>query len=95
MQIPAKLKWQCRRGTQELDNLLLSYLERNYANAPLSEQQHFQQLLDLEDSELLQLLFSNNPSGLMTASPPKDWQSYSNQPDLNYLVEKIRHSAGF
>lgn len=80
MQIPAKLKWQCRRGTQELDKLLLNYLEQNYLNAPLVEQQHFQQLLDLEDNELLQLFFSEHNE---------------NQRDLNYLVEKIRRNASF
>ncbi len=80
MQSPAKLKWQCRRGTQELDKLLLSYLESDYANAPLAEQQQFQQLLDLEDSELLQLFFS---------------ASNQNHRGLNYLVEKIRRRANF
>lgn len=78
MQISAKLKWQCRRGTQELDKLLLSYLEKDYAAAPVTEQQHFQQLLDLEDNELLQLFFS---------------AELSNQGELNYLIEKIRHCA--
>ena len=80
MQILAKLKWQCRRGTQELDKLLLSYLERDYSNALLTEQQHFQQLLDLEDSELLQLFFSEH---------------ITSQRELNYLVEKIRYCATF
>lgn len=80
MQIPAKLKWQCRRGTQELDKLLLSYLETDYLTAALIEQQHFQQLLNLEDSELLQLFFSHQAE---------------NHRGLNYLIEKIRHSASF
>lgn len=80
MQIPSKLKWQCRRGTQELDKLLLNYLAHNYLTAPLAEQQRFQQLLDLEDSELLQLFFT---------APSLD------KGDLNYLIEKIRRSAGF
>ena len=80
MQISSKLKWQCRRGTQELDKLLLNYLEKDYAKATLAEQQHFQLLLDLEDSELLQLFFTDQKE---------------NQRELNYLVEKIRHSANF
>lgn len=78
MQISTKLKWQCRRGTQELDSLLICYLENNYVTAPLAEQQHFQQLLDLEDSELLRLFFTEYDE---------------NQRGLNYLIEKIRHSA--
>jgi antitoxin CptB len=77
LQTSAKLKWQCRRGTQELDKLLLGYLEKDYLHAMPDEQQHFQQLLNLEDSELLQLFFS----------------VHKEQHFLNYLVEKIRHSA--
>ena len=78
MQIPAKLKWQCRRGTQELDKLLLSYVETEYLNAAPAEQQQFQVLIDLEDNELLQLFFT---------------ESDSEQRGLNHLIEKIRLSA--
>lgn len=93
MQPLTKLKWQCRRGTQELDKLLIHYLENSYANAPLTEQQEFQQLLKLEDSELLHLFFTHDLY-LMTASPQKDWQSYTPQQELSNLVAKIR-SANF
>lgn len=93
MQPLTKLKWQCRRGTQELDKLLIHYLENSYANAPLAEQQEFQQLLKLEDSELLHLFFTHDLS-LMTASPQKDSQSYTPQQELIDLVAKIR-SANF
>lgn len=78
MQSLKKLKWQCRRGTQELDTLLMGYLERNYVDAHFDEQQHFQQLLDLPDNELLQLFFMKIDS---------------DRRDLNYLIEKIRHST--
>lgn len=53
----AKLKWQCRRGTQELDRLLLRYLDCGYPQASWSEQQQFSQLLALPDDQLLQLFF--------------------------------------
>jgi antitoxin CptB len=76
----SKLKWQCRRGTQELDKLLLNYLEKDYPNAALIEQQQFQQLLVLEDSQLLELFFS---------------QTDQNHSEFNALVEKIRHPAHF
>jgi len=52
----AKLNWQCRRGTKELDHLLLNYLHTSYATANISERQLFQQLLNYEDIELLNLL---------------------------------------
>jgi succinate dehydrogenase flavin-adding protein (antitoxin of CptAB toxin-antitoxin module) len=73
-----KLQWQCRRGTQELEQLLIRYLEREYLNATPAEQQDFQQLLDLEDSQLLELFFTEIDSDLG---------------GLNYLIEKIRHCA--
>jgi len=51
-----KLRWRCRRGTLELDLMLLRYLERCYAMAEPSEQQSFLRLLEQEDSELLHYL---------------------------------------
>jgi len=52
----AKLNWQCRRGTKELDRMLLGYLHTSYATASVSEQQLFQQLLNYEDTVLLNFL---------------------------------------
>jgi len=52
----AKLSWQCRRGTQELDRLLLNYLNTSYITANYEEQQLFEQLLKHEDNELLTFL---------------------------------------
>lgn len=51
--------WRCRRGSLELDVLLSRYLARCYDNAAADEQQQFQQLLHLEDSDLLHLLLGN------------------------------------
>ena len=59
MQSLAKLTWQCRRGTKELDALLLNYLQTKYPNAKEEEQQFFQQLLDYEDAYLLRFLLDN------------------------------------
>ncbi len=56
----AKLIWQCRRGTQELDKLLSRYLQHCYPAASCFEQQQFEHLLNLPDNQLLQLFF--NPS---------------------------------
>jgi antitoxin CptB len=52
----AKLRWQCRRGTKELDLLLQRYLDSGYLLADEEEQALFAQLLALEDDELLGVL---------------------------------------
>jgi antitoxin CptB len=70
-----KLRWRCRRGTLELDILLIRYLEISYLAANPTEQQAFLKLLESEDTELMRYL--------MGESPP-------NSPDLVGLVEKIR-----
>lgn len=48
----ARLRWQCRRGMRELDELLLRYLERRYAGAGSAEKCAFEAFLDLPDPEL-------------------------------------------
>ena len=51
-----RLEWQCRRGTLELDLLVLRYLNTRYSKAPFDEQRAFRRLLDLPDPELYTLL---------------------------------------
>lgn len=46
------LKWRCRRGMKELEAILTRYLEQNYAQASVMEQQAFVTLLELADIEL-------------------------------------------
>ena len=74
----AKLNWQCRRGTKELDHLLLNYLHNSYITANTSEQQLFQQLLNYEDTKLL--------SFLLVEKCPKE-------PQFTNLVKKIRSAS--
>lgn len=52
-QLFAQLKWQCRRGTKELDSLLEAFLINgvNTANTDL-----FIELLALQDSQLIWFL---------------------------------------
>jgi antitoxin CptB len=62
----AKLKWQCRRGSLELDLLLQHYLDNSYLQADSDEQERFVALLQLEDEALLtvftnQRLSADNP----------------------------------
>ncbi len=49
----SKLKWQCRRGTKELDLLLSRYLETHYQAADEADKHYFEALLKLEDSVLI------------------------------------------
>ena len=53
------MRWRCRRGTQELDLLLLTYLEHEYPHATPVQQQSFQDFLELEDSCLQQFLLGD------------------------------------
>lgn len=50
----AKIRWQCRRGSRELDLLLNNYLETRYPVADEEEKMRFVELLKLDDSELLE-----------------------------------------
>ncbi len=48
----ARLRWQCRRGMRELDQLLGSYLESRYPQASDAEKAVFERILRLPDPEL-------------------------------------------
>ncbi|MFI3154879.1 MAG: succinate dehydrogenase assembly factor 2 [Methylococcaceae bacterium] len=52
----ARLKWQCRRGTKELDFLLNRYLETEYLMANEAERDLFVKLLGIEDDQLVGVL---------------------------------------
>jgi len=75
----ARLRWQCRRGMLELDELLQSYLDRRFAHADASEQDAFRTLLKLSDQELFDYFFG--------ALAPLD-------PQLRHVIEHIRRAAG-
>ena len=49
----ARLRWQCRRGSKELDLLFSHYLENYYNSASREEQAYFKRLIELDDGELL------------------------------------------
>lgn len=75
----ARLRWQCRRGMLELDELLLGYLDRSYPTAPEVDQKTFHNLLALSDQELFDLFFGHNGS---------------TDPQLLHVLAKIRRTAG-
>ena len=51
-QIDSRLRWRCRRGMRELDQLLGWYLDARYPLADASERAAFDALLDAPDPEL-------------------------------------------
>jgi antitoxin CptB len=54
-----RLRWQCRRGTKELDAVLCAFLERDYATLSKAEQSLFGELLALEDNFLIAYFFAD------------------------------------
>ena len=75
----ARLRWLCRRGMKELDELLTRYLERAYDDAPAAEQAAFAELLSLQDPELYALLTG---------------RTITEDPALAEVVARIRRTAG-
>ena len=47
-----RLRWRCRRGMRELDQLLERWLDREYAVVSEAERGVFRKLLDCEDDRL-------------------------------------------
>jgi len=47
-----KLRWRCRRGMRELDQLFGRYLDQRWGQAPTQERAVFLQLLETEDDKL-------------------------------------------
>jgi antitoxin CptB len=52
----SQLRWQCRRGMRELDELLSRYLETAYNGASAGEKAAFRSLLELPDPDLASYL---------------------------------------
>ena len=74
----ARLRWQCRRGTKELDLLLQRYLDSGYLLADDEEKALFVELLELEDDELVAVLMG---------------ELEVETEEMKVLVEKIRAFA--
>ena len=47
-----RLRWRCRRGMRELDQLLERWLDRAWRQSPTREREVFLRLLDTEDDRL-------------------------------------------
>ena len=48
----SRLRWQCRRGMRELDELLLGYLDDHYGTSCEADKRAFRAILQLPDPEL-------------------------------------------
>jgi len=47
-----QLRWRCRRGMQELDILLLNFLDHRFDDTSIEQQQAFISLLEQQDDVL-------------------------------------------
>ena len=73
----ARLRWQCRRGMLELDEILDGYLLQRYRQADVAEQAAFRLLLTQQDPQLQQwLLLGKEPDDM----------------DLRVIVRRLRES---
>lgn len=75
----SRLRWLCRRGMKELDELLGRFLEHGYEAAPPAARAAFERLLEAPDPDLYALLTGR--------SDPPDRE-------LADVVARIRHAAG-
>jgi antitoxin CptB len=74
-----RLRWRCRRGLRELDELLTRYVDREYAAAPAAHQAAFRTLLDSHDPVIYAYFLGRQT--------PAD-------PVLSSLIERIIAGAG-
>jgi antitoxin CptB len=58
-----RLRWQCRRGMKELDQLLMRYLDGQYTAASDIDKSAFHALLELSDPELVGYLLQRREPG--------------------------------
>jgi antitoxin CptB len=70
-----KLRWRCRRGMRELDQLLERWLEQRWRQSPTAQREIFLRLLDSEDDRLWRWFLG---------------QEASDDVEIAALVEQIR-----
>jgi antitoxin CptB len=70
-----RLRWRCRRGMRELDQLFERYLDLRWAQASEDEHGVFRRLLDCEDDRLWRWFLGHETAADV---------------DLQALVERIR-----
>jgi len=70
----SKLRWRCRRGTKELDDVLQRFLDEAYPDLSEAEQAAFESLLEQQDPELAAWILGGEAA-------PGEWRC---------VVERIR-----
>lgn len=50
--LKARLRWRCRRGMAEMDQLLLRFLDHDFDELSPQQQTDFDHLLNMEDDQL-------------------------------------------
>lgn len=70
-----RLRWRCRRGMRELDQLFVRYLDRDWIGASAEERVIFERLLRCEDDRLWRWFLGHE---------------ICEDPELHALVERIR-----
>ncbi|MDX1607496.1 MAG: succinate dehydrogenase assembly factor 2 [Candidatus Competibacterales bacterium] len=58
----SRLRWRCRRGTQELDRILSRFLADGYEALDSRGRANFERLLDCEDDHLQDWLILGKPT---------------------------------
>ncbi len=79
-----RLRWRCRRGTQELDLLLRRYLDEAFPHLGPQQQAAFERLLGWEDDQLQACLLAERGEG---GAPLMDEETTA-------IVAAIRRHAG-
>ncbi len=74
-----RLRWLCRRGMKELDDLLMGFFDARFEGLSPREQAALAQLLELQDPELY--------AYLMNREQPRDEA-------LRDVIREIRRDAG-
>jgi len=70
-----RLRWKCRRGMRELDQLFARYLDREWRQSAQSERGVFLRLLETEDDRLWHWFMGHETAGDV---------------EIQTLVERIR-----
>ncbi|MEJ2480139.1 MAG: succinate dehydrogenase assembly factor 2 [Acidihalobacter sp.] len=73
-----RLRWRCRRGMLELDELLIPFFDRRYGELDDAERVAFERLLEYPDQVLLEVL--------MERMSPSD-------PSIAHVVKEIRRAV--
>ncbi len=73
-----RMRWRCRRGMRELDELLRRYLDNEFAAASAADRDAFRRLLEIPDPEIQAYCLGRLP-------PP---------PEFSGLLARIIGSAG-